>query len=62
MTGRFGGEVVSVDDYVYDHLARAAHRTYQQDEEPTVAQAAVACVVIGVLGWALIWKIFRRKK
>ena len=60
MTGRFGGEVVNVDDYVYDRLARAA--TWQRDEEPTVAQAVVAFTVIGVLGWALIWKIIRRKK
>lgn len=59
MNGRFGGEVVNVDDYVHDYLSRAAQRTYQRDEEPTVAQAVVACTVIGALGWALIWKIIR---
>lgn len=37
-------------------------RPYQQDEEPTVIQAVGSCVVIGALGWALIWKIIRRKK
>ena len=57
MTGRFGGEVVNVDEYGYDRLARAA--SWQRDEEPTVAQAVVTFALIGALGWALIWKIIR---
>lgn len=73
MAERFGGEVVNVDDYAKDFMVRLAlherdrlrSRSYQRDEEPTVAQAVVATVIVGIVGWlalAKIWRLIRRSK
>ena len=73
MAERFGGEVVNVDDYARDYLMKLAlherdrlrSRSYQRDEEPTVAQAVVATTVVGAAAWVvllLIWRLIRRSK
>lgn len=73
MAERFGGEVVNVDDHAKDYLMKLAlherdrlrSRSYQQDEEPTVAQAVVATAVVGATAWvilSLIWRLIRRSE
>ena len=73
MAERFGGEVVNVDDHAKDYLMKLAlherdrlrSRSYQRDEEPTVAQAVVATVIVGTIGWltlAWVWRLTRGSK
>lgn len=68
MAERFGGEVVSVDDYAKDFMVRLAlherdrlrSRSYQRDDEPVAAvQVAAVAAVLGLGSWATLSLIRR---
>lgn len=53
---------MNINDQRAEQRDRLRVVSYQQDDEPTVAQAVVACAVAGALGWALLYRLLRGRR
>lgn len=59
---RESGDPMNINDQRAEQRDRLRVVSYQQDDEPTVAQAVVAFAVIGALGWALVYRLLRGRR